>query len=92
MAVNKELKRVTGRIESLILEFAERSRGSDWHMSDLHDFINGRERVAPGSPDRVLRSLRAAGQVNYRVESRSDSRYAWVPLARPVQRELPVVA
>jgi hypothetical protein len=44
-------------------------------MPELHDYIRKNARVAPASPDRVLRQLRKQGVIDYRVVSRSASQY-----------------
>lgn len=77
-----QLVRVSDRIAGAILDFREKTSGQ-FHMDDLRRHV---ERavgvVAPASPDRVLRLLRAEGRLNYVVVSRRSSLYAWAPSGR----------
>lgn len=81
MSTRQELVRVQDRIGDAVLAFQQQHPGGPWHMDALRRFV---ERsvgaVAPASPDRILRALRAAGRVNYRVVSRSKSLYEWQPV------------
>lgn len=88
MAVDKELKRVTGRIEGAIVEFAGLTRHRAWHADDLRRHVASVVGpVSPASPDRVLRQLRQTRLLDYRVINRAQSLYEWVPLAVPGQME-----
>lgn len=70
------LSRVTARIGESILEFAKSRVGSRFHAGDLHAHVEqATGKCAPASADRVLRSLRQKGLVDYTVISRSDSLY-----------------
>lgn len=73
-----ELERVSERLDDLILEFC--AVGRQFHMEELHRFIAARTAAAPGSPDRILRALRQARRLNYRVVSRSASLYEVLPI------------
>lgn len=53
----------------------ERSTKDEWHMEDLRAWCCARAGAAPASPDRILRSLRQEGLIEYTVVSRSKSRY-----------------
>jgi hypothetical protein len=69
-----DLTRVAARIGAAVLEFCGRT--SQFHMADLAAFVEGRiGSVAPDSAGRILRQLRRAGTVNYRVVDRSASLY-----------------
>lgn len=71
------LDRVTSRIGAAIEDFKSQS-GPEFHADDLRRFVEARVGLsAPGSADRVLRSLRAQGRINYDVISRSRSLYRW---------------
>ena len=88
--MDEHLKRVTGRIEGAIVEFAGLTRHRAWHADDLRRHVSAVVGVvSPASPDRVLRQLRQARLLNYRVISRSQSLYEWAPLDVPAQMELP---
>lgn len=77
------LKRVNSRISGLIIEFC-RSLGDNgvFYMEDLRRHVAERldSRVAPASPDRILRDLRKAGKLDYAVVSRSESLYVLISL------------
>ena len=72
-----ELNRVSNNIRGHILAFVKDRMASDrqFRMPELHDYIRKNARVAPASPDRVLRQLRKQGVIDYRVVSRSASQY-----------------
>ncbi len=71
-----QLRRVTGNIADLILEFFEGYQvGEMFHAGDLHKFVSNRASVSPASSDRVMRQLRLAGQVHYEVVNRAASLY-----------------
>jgi hypothetical protein len=76
----EELERVSHRIEGAVHEFCRErlARAEDlFHMEDLLRYVNDvpEIKVAPASPDRVLRAMRAKGVVNYTVVERSKSLY-----------------
>jgi hypothetical protein len=82
-AQQQQLERVRDRIADAILAFALAWPG-EWHMDDLRRFVERHVgRVAPASPDRILRALRAEQRLNYRVVSRPQSLYAWEPVPPP---------
>lgn len=83
------LERVQARIGEAILAFrAHTDRTITWRMDTLRRFVEARVGpVAPASPDRVLRALRAEGRLNYRVVSRRSSLYEWQPVPPPVDLE-----
>lgn len=71
---DQHLSRVRERIAAAIVEFS--SNRKEFFADELRAYVTQKvERVAPGSPDRVLRDLRQKGVLNYRVISRSKSRY-----------------
>ncbi len=73
-----QLDRVVRGIGEHVLAFC-RLRWSDrrpvFQLADLAAFVQERANVAPSSPDRVLRELRRAGFIAYRVQNRAASRY-----------------
>jgi len=71
---DRDLERVSSRIANAVVAFC--SHHPRFHMDDLRRYIV-REvgTVAPGSPDRILRDLRARGVLRYRVVSRHQSLY-----------------
>jgi hypothetical protein len=83
----QERARVRSRIGSLILEFCRQS--DKFHMEDLRRFVERRVggRIAPASPDRILRQLRQERYLDYQVLSRTESLYRvrWV-LERPAEQ------
>lgn len=86
MSQTAELTRVSNNIRGLIQAFCKERLANgqpQFRMKDLHDYCQKNARVAPGSPDRVLRQLRKAGEINYRVVSRSASQYELCGLVSP---------
>ena len=80
------LVRVLERIGETILNFHNSCR-DEFHAEDLRRYVRQHCGVtAPGSADRVLRSLRAAGKLNYLIVSRRQSRYRWTPV-NPLGRD-----
>lgn len=78
-----QLDRVAQNIEHLVLRFfSERilSGGTYFHLSDLSEYVAAETQVAPGSPDRIMRSLRRKGLLDYRVVNRGKSLYQVVPV------------
>ena len=70
-----ELGRVTGVIGQAIVEFCEAHVGQQFFADDLRRHVSKKCRTAPASADRVLRSLRSLGVVQYRVVDRRASLY-----------------
>jgi hypothetical protein len=72
------LARVGARIGPTVLAFL-RSRLAEgkpeFVMADLHEYVTRVYGVAPASPDRILRDLRAKGLCAYEVVNRRASRY-----------------
>ena len=81
----QERARVRSRIGSLIMEFCRENR--TFHMKDLLWFVESRieGKVAPGSPERILRLLRQQGALQYEVVSRRESFYRMV-VDRPAEQ------
>lgn len=80
------LERVAERVATTVLEFCALRR--QFHMVELSDFVRSRVEVAPDSPGRILRELRRAGKVRYRVatvatRNTSSRRRRLRPLPRP---------
>jgi hypothetical protein len=74
MSNNEHLEDVSKRIAASIIRFC--NDNTTFHADDLrHAVAEEVGYVAPGSPDRVLRSLRQKGVINYRVLSRHKSLY-----------------
>ena len=68
------LERVLERIDDAVLEFCH--PGRQFHMTELNDYCGERvANLAPDSAGRILRLLRQAGKVNYRVIDRRRSEY-----------------
>lgn len=76
-AQKKNLERVRGKIHQAILEyFSFRYVGQTFTMSHLTRVVSAQvPDIAPDSPGRIMRLLRAEGLINYKVVSRKDSRY-----------------
>jgi hypothetical protein len=72
------LRRVRSAIGDLVLRFAV-SRlqlgAPEFRIGDLQEYVALHARVAPASPDRVLRQLRREGLLSYEVVSRRGSLY-----------------
>lgn len=78
MSQTAELSRVSTNIRGHIIAFTkERLQWGQpkFRMPELHDYIRRNARVAPASPDRVLRQLRKQGVVSYQVVNRAASEY-----------------
>lgn len=78
------LKRVSDRIAPSILSFFEHRKNQSaflrqvptFHADELRVYVEKHcGTIAPGSTDRVLRQLRAAGKLDYVVLSRRESLY-----------------
>ncbi len=70
------LDRVSTRIQNAIVQFCDLFCGRTFHADQLMAFVTERVgTVAPGSADRVLRSMRQRGLVSYEVVNRASSLY-----------------
>lgn len=88
MRQDEHLGRVKERIGAAILSFRGLTSDEQWHMDRLRQYVEAHVgAVAPASPDRILRALRAERLVNYRVVSRRDSLYEWQPVPPLVDLE-----
>lgn len=74
------LAKVQGRIREFVLNFCKERKEANaclFRISELQQYVadsmNGQ--VAPASPDRILRYLKAGSLVNYVVEDRAKSLY-----------------
>jgi hypothetical protein len=79
------LSRVTERIQGLILSFARDRVACDrgeFHMTELTSFVSRHHVIAPDSAGRVLRLLRAQGQLDYQVTNRRRSEYRITKVSR----------
>jgi hypothetical protein len=79
----ENLDRVSRRISWAILQFYQRSkdeRQPRFYAGDLREFVVSvaGHALAPASPDRVLRDLRKKHLLDYKVISRSQSKYEFV--------------
>ena len=75
-----QITNTSSRIGEIVRRFfAERifAQKLEFHLGDLHKYVSRRlgGKVAPGSPDRVMRMLRKQGMLNYEVLSRASSKY-----------------
>jgi hypothetical protein len=69
------LARVKSRIAPIITSFCRSRVGGRFYMRELVEHVAGVVGIAPDSPSRILRELRAAGALDYVVLSRKDSLY-----------------
>jgi hypothetical protein len=78
----REISRVEGRIAEAILAWVEyRTASGDltFHAADLCQHVTQQHGGSPESAMRILRALRAAGQVQVSLISRSASQYRIEP-------------
>ena len=83
-----QIMRVSERIGFYVLTFVRgRLAGqAQFRGADLVAYVKGRigeTRVAPGSPDRIMRLLKQRGLLNYRVVSRRGSLYEALAVEGP---------
>jgi hypothetical protein len=82
MSNDSHLATVRQRIGPFILEWcaARLARAPEFRADDLRRAVHAELGCAPGSSDRILRTLRQAGELSYSVVSRSRSLYRieWV--------------
>ena len=80
MSNKTELTRVNAAITEHILAYYE--PGKVFRMSDLTRFVGQRVSgyIAPDSPGRIMRSLKAKGRINYELKNRSQSLYKFTAL------------
>ena len=72
----RELKRVTGKIEAVVIDFCSRNVGNVFNIKELEDYVRQRQqKSAPGSGARILRKLRKEGRVQYNVVNRRQATY-----------------
>lgn len=72
------LASVNEAIGDIIVDFAveqQRAGNPPFHMSDLNQFVMQKAPVAPDSPGRILRGLKASGVLDYVLVSRHQSLY-----------------
>ena len=71
-------KRVADTIWPLIMEFYRaKEKKPVFFCDELRRFIARQVTVAPASPDRILRMMRQAGALDYKVTDRSNSEYTF---------------
>ena len=90
---SEHLERVADKIGNHIVRFFELrlfAWGPYFHMADLAAYVQQEQPdVAPDSPSRVLRALKAQGRLDYQVVDRRASLYRIVRVGEPpVQRHL----
>lgn len=71
----QNLSRVRSRIAPAVLDFARRCGSEPFGIEQLQAFVRSRVNVAPASPDRILRDLRARGLIEYEVINRRAALY-----------------
>lgn len=76
------ITRVSSEIGSHVTTFLNRHLNKEFHVEELRQFVFSQVKgyVAPASPDRILRDLRAKGIVNYAVVNRRKSLYRALPV------------
>jgi hypothetical protein len=62
-------------VGDMILDFKAAQKGSPFHMKDLTDYVLGQMMVAPDTPGRILRDMKAKGKLGYTLLSRAQSLY-----------------
>ena len=82
-------ERVRARIGGVLVDLWRAGLGREFHGADLVRAVEAQVgTVAGGSPDRILRALRADRQLHYTLVSRRASLYRWEPVPPlPVYRE-----
>lgn len=82
--MDEQLKRVSLNLSEAIIEFWTNRVSSAtprFTANELRYFVNNKHfGTAPASADRVMRSLRSAGKVNYVLTNRAKSLYTAIPL------------
>jgi hypothetical protein len=92
----EHLRRVEGQIADLVRAFVAEAatwKPAEFHPSELETYVEERGVAAPGSAARILRLLRARGEIAYENVSRTRSRYRvlqGVAEVLPAQGELPL--
>lgn len=83
---DENLERVKDRIGNATIEFFEDEKRTEFFADELRRFVIAHVgKIAPGSPDRVMRDLRQRGVIDYEVVSRRHSLYR---IIRKAQRTL----
>jgi hypothetical protein len=76
--VTQFIEGATNVVSDAVLRFFERRTEEGrrtFYADDLRRFVAMRATVAQGTPDRILRSLRKAGKLNYSLINRAKSLY-----------------
>ena len=81
----ENLARVSDAIAQHVTAFV--TSHDEFHAADLREYVyrNVQGYIAPASPDRILRSLRQRGVIDYEVISRSKSLYRSIPVKGQMQ-------
>ena len=70
---------VSARIAEVVKDFCitrlYRHGQPNFHADDLRDYVSAHVQTAPASADRILRDLRARGEIGYTVTNRRKSLY-----------------
>lgn len=77
------LESVSKRISEAVATFVKRNLYQEFTAQDLRIYVQnkiGVFGVAPGSPDRIMRSLRQRSVINYELLDRSKSLYRGLPV------------
>lgn len=74
------ITRVSDAIGVHVTAFVRGHLHQEFHVEDLRRYICDRVTVAPSSPDRIMRDLRAKGKINYEVVNRRKSLYVALPV------------
>ena len=72
---DKQLTRVERGIARYVLDFCRANVGQEFVVTQLQSYVTSRHGAAPASPDRILRSLRSRGVLEYEVVDRSRALY-----------------
>ena len=86
MTQTANLTRVSDNIAQYVLEFFRaRQHGVEFHGPELTAYVHGKRPGSLSSPDRVMRSLKKSGELDYEVVSRSRSLYRVLSLGERQQ-------
>jgi hypothetical protein len=78
---SSNFNRVNSKIALHILGFFEGKVGVEFHVAELLTYVRTRvPDLAPDSPGRIMRDLRAKNLISYEVVNRRDSLYRILPV------------
>ena len=82
------MQRVRSEIERQIIAFfAVRHIGSQFHVSDLFQFVSAAYKCAPDSPRRIMSEMMTDGLLGYAVVSRRQSLYEITAMPEAARKE-----